>query len=104
MREMNQPKCLNRPHSCLPILSSGEELYKLSAFVLPGRVAQSVASLTYEPEVPGSIPGPATHLRFPFADSRRTVFSYWRNYVHLVLVNRLGGLSLPWNCINVFCF
>ena len=22
-------------------------------------------------------------------------FSYWRNYVHEVLVNRLGGLSLP---------
>ena len=27
--------------------------------------------------------------------SRRAVVSYWRNYVHEVLVNRLGGLSLP---------
>ena len=31
----------------------------------------------------------------PSADSRRTVVSYWLKYVHLVLVNHLGGLSLP---------
>ena len=31
----------------------------------------------------------------PSADSRRAVISYWRKYVHEVLVNRLGGLSLP---------
>ena len=31
----------------------------------------------------------------PSADSRRAVFSYWRKYVHKVLVNCLGGLSLP---------
>ena len=31
----------------------------------------------------------------PSADSRRAVVSYWRKYVHGVLVNRLGGLSLP---------
>ena len=30
----------------------------------------------------------------PSADSRRAVVSYWRKYVHEVLVNRLGGLSL----------
>ena len=48
----------------------------------PGRVAQSVGRLTQEPEVPSSIPGPA-------------VVSYWRRYMHEVLVNRLGGLSLP---------
>ena len=29
------------------------------------------------------------------AFSRRTVVSYWRKHVHEVLVNRLGGLSLP---------
>ena len=30
------------------------------------------------------------------ADSRKAaVVSYWRKYVHEVLVNRLGGLSLP---------
>ena len=27
--------------------------------------------------------------------SRRAVVSYWRKYVHEVLINRLGGLSLP---------
>ena len=27
--------------------------------------------------------------------SRRAVVIYWRKYVHEVLVNRLGGLSLP---------
>ena len=31
----------------------------------------------------------------PSADSRRAVVSYCRKYVHEVLVNRLGGLSLP---------
>ena len=30
----------------------------------------------------------------PSAFSRRAVVSYWRKYVHEVLVNRLGGLSL----------
>ena len=34
----------------------------------------------------------AGHLRAP---SRGAVVSYWRKYVHEVLVNRLGGLSLP---------
>ena len=29
------------------------------------------------------------------ADSRRVVVCYWRKYVQGVLVNRLGGLSLP---------
>ena len=31
----------------------------------------------------------------PSAESRRVVVSYWRKYVHEVLVYRLGGLSLP---------
>ena len=31
----------------------------------------------------------------PSAFSRRAVVSYWRKYAHQVLVNRLGGLSLP---------
>ena len=30
----------------------------------------------------------------PSAFSRRAVVSYWRKYVHEVLVNRLGGLIL----------
>ena len=32
----------------------------------PGRVAQSVARLTQEPEVSGSMSGPATYFRFRF--------------------------------------
>ena len=43
----------------------------------------------------GSIPGLATYFRSPSAFSRRAVVSYWQKYVHEVLVNRLGGLSLP---------
>ena len=31
----------------------------------------------------------------PSADSKGAVVSYWRKYVHEVLVNPLGGLSLP---------
>ena len=31
----------------------------------------------------------------PSADSREAVVSYWRKYVHEVLVNRLGDLSQP---------
>ena len=59
------------------------------------RVAQSTARLTQEPEIPGSIPGPVTCFCFSSsADSGRAVVSYWRRYVHEVLVNRLEGLSL----------
>ena len=60
-----------------------------------GCVAQSVACLTQEPKVPGSIPGPAKYFHFSFADSRRAIVSYWRKYLHKILVNGLGGLSLP---------
>ena len=38
---------------------------------------------------------PSTYLVSPSADSRRAVVSYWLKYVHQVLVNQLGGLSLP---------
>ena len=62
---------------------------------MPGRVAQSVGHLTRKSGVLGSIPGLATYFRFSFRFSRRAVVSYWRKYVHEVLVNRLGGLSLP---------
>ena len=41
---------------CLPVLT----------ILVQGHVAQSVARLTHEPEVPGSIPGPATYFRFSF--------------------------------------
>ena len=48
--------------------------------------------------------GPGFHIRFGHiltfllrasVDSRRADVIYWRKYVHEVLVNRLGGLSLP---------
>ena len=35
----------------------------------------------------------------PFTDSRRAVVNYWQRYMHLVLVNCLGGLSLPRNSV-----
>ena len=71
-----------------------------------GRVVQSAARLTERSDVPNSIRGPAhTFVESnheicstaipPSTDSRRVVVSYWRKYGHLVLVNRLGGLSLP---------
>ena len=60
-----------------------------------GRVAQSVGHLTRKSEVLGLIPGLATYFVSPSADSRGAVVSYWRKYVQEVLVNRLGGLSLP---------
>ena len=43
----------------------------------------------------GLIPGLAAYFRFSFRFLRRTVVSYWRKYVHEVLANRLGGLTLP---------
>ena len=56
---------------------------------------QSVGHLTLKSEVVVSIPvWPHTFVS-PSADSRRALVSYWRKYVHEVLVNRLGGLSLP---------
>ena len=64
-------------------------------FTLPGRVAQSVGHLTLSQ---GSwVRYPVWQHTFvsPAAFSRRAVVSYWRKYVHEVLVNRLGGLSLP---------
>ena len=61
----------------------------------PGRVAQSVGHLTRKSGVLGSIPGLATYFRFSFRFFKKAVVSYWRKYVHEVLVNRLGGLSLP---------
>ena len=62
----------------------------------PGWVAQSVVHLTHKSGVLGSIPGLATYTFVsPSAFPRKAVVSYWRKYVHKVLVNRLGGLSLP---------
>ena len=64
-------------------------------FQKPSHVAQSVGHLTRKSEVMGSIPGLATYFVSPSTDSRVAVVSYWRKYVYEVLVNCLGGLSLP---------
>ena len=61
----------------------------------PGRVAQSVGHLTRKSESWVRYPVWPHYFVSPSADSRGTVVSYWRKYVHEVLVNRLGGLSLP---------
>ena len=61
----------------------------------PGRVAQSAGHQTCKSEVLGPLPGLATYFRFCFTDSTGAVVSYWRKYVHEVLVNRLGDSSLP---------
>ena len=59
-----------------------------------GRVAQSVACLTQEPEVTGSIPGPVTFfLVSPSVDSRKAAVSYWRQYRHLVSVTEIVWLG-----------
>ena len=77
-------------------IGHSKEVLSLYYFALgPGRVAQSVGHLTRKSGVLGSIPGLATCFRFSFRFFKRAVVSYWRKYVHEVLVNRLGGLSLP---------
>ena len=63
-------------------------------FIRPGRVAQSVGHLTRKSGVLGRYPVWQHTFVSPSAFSRRAVVSYWRKYVHEVLVNRLG-LSLP---------
>ena len=57
----------------------------------PGRVGL----LTHKSGVLGSIPGLATYFRFSFRFFKKGSVSYWRKYVHEVLVNRLEALSLP---------
>ena len=60
---------------------------------MPDLVVQSVACLkSQRPRV--LYPVRPHRFDFPSADSRRAVVSYWPKYVHEVLVNRLGGLSL----------
>ena len=71
-----------------------KQVVLMSVHVL-GRVAQSVGHLTRKSGVLGWIPFWQHTFVSPSAFSRRAVVSYWRKYVHEVLVNRLGGLSLP---------
>ena len=62
---------------------------------LPGRVAQSVGHLTRKSGVLDSIPGPTTYFRFSFRFFKKGSCQLLAKYVHEVLLNRLGGLSLP---------
>ena len=69
--------------------------YELVSFRSPGHLEQSVGHLTRKS---GSwVLYPVWQHTFVSlsAFSRRAVVSYWRKYVHEVLVNRLQGLSLP---------
>ena len=61
----------------------------------PSRVAQSVGHLARKSGAWVRYPVWQYIFVSPSALSRRAVVSYWRKYVHEVLVNRLGGLSLP---------
>lgn len=60
---------------------------------LRSAVGNASERLTGKPEVPNSILCPAI-LVSSAADSRRAFFSCWRKFAHLILVNRLGCLSL----------
>ena len=61
----------------------------------PGRVAQSVGHLTSKSGVLGSIPSLATYFRFSFRFFKKGSCELLANVCTQVLVNRLGGLSLP---------
>ena len=88
--------CASILNLCVPGSNLGNRMiFFFLIFFSPGRVAQSIGHMTRKSGVLGSIPGLATYFRFSFRFSRRAVVSYWRKYVHEVLVNRLGGLSLP---------
>ena len=60
-----------------------------------GRVAQSVGHLTCKSRVLVRYQVWQHTFVSPSAFSTRAVVSYWQKYVHEVLVNHLGGLSLP---------
>ena len=49
--------------------------------------------MTQEPEVPGSIPGPATYFSFSFRCFKKGSYQFLAK----VFVNQLGGLSLSRN-------
>ena len=69
-------------------------LFSLSSFARPRRaIGRAPDSLSQGSCVRYPV-WPHTFIS-PSAFSRRAVVSYWRKYVHKVLVNRLGGLSLP---------
>ena len=77
------------------ILSDIRAFLYLTSSMSPDRVAQSAGHLTRKSVSWVRYPvWPHTFVS-PSAVSRGAVVSYWRKYVHEVLINRLGGLSLP---------
>ena len=60
-----------------------------------GCVAQSIGHLTHKSGVLGSIPCLATYFRLSFRFFKKGSCQLLAKDVHEVLVNRLGGLSLP---------
>ena len=67
---------------------------RLGGLSLPRK---SVVRLTDRPDMTVDVyrGRKTTKQQQPSAVSRRAVVSYWRKYVHEVLVNCLGGLSQP---------
>ena len=59
------------------------------------RSAVGIARLTQEPEIPGLIPNGATFFCFPFRRFKKGSGQVLAKCVDLVLLNRLGDLSLP---------
>ena len=78
------------PSLLCKLCESKKKLYRQQ----PGRVPQSVGHLTRKSGVLGSIPGLATYFRFSFRFFKKGSCQLLAK-VHEVLVNRLGGLSLP---------
>ena len=71
------------------LLSIPKKYYYIKIFIIYFlKTKQSVSSMHRYPVWQHTFVSPS-------AFSRRAVVSYWRKYVHEVLVNRLGGLSLP---------
>ena len=62
---------------------------------MSGHVAQSVGHLTLSQRSWVRYPVWLHTFVSPSADSKGAVVSYWGKYVHQVLDNRFGGLSLP---------
>ena len=59
---------------------------------------QTVMALSLHCNLHGSFK--QLNLVIPTADLRRAVVSFWQNYVHIVLVNPLGGQTLPRNSVS----
>ena len=78
-------------------LESLISLNKLKDAGLYSTIGSASVSRVKRSQVPFPV-WPHTY-KFPSADSRRAAVSYWRKYVHLVLVTCLRGLNLARNSV-----